>query len=149
MGSDMSYLAAESGGSGAFNLILLLAIPVVFYLLLIRPQNKRRQQQLRMQSSVRPGVRVMTTSGMHATVVEVDDDGLLLEIAPDVEVRFVKQAIMNVLDEPGEPADADAPELDDVDEADAPAGDGVELRKDDAEGTGGTVEEKAGRADKP
>ena len=66
MGGDM-IIAAESGGGGAFNLLLLLAIPLVFYFLLIRPQNKRRKEQLQMESNLRPGTRVMTTSGMRAT----------------------------------------------------------------------------------
>lgn len=52
-----------------------------------------------MQNSLRPGVRVMTTSGMYATVVAVDDDGVVLEIAPGVEARFVKQAVMQVVAE--------------------------------------------------
>lgn len=145
MGSNMNVLAASSGGSGAFNLLLLLAIPVVFYFLLIRPQSKRRREQLQLQSAVEPGVRVVTTSGMHATVAAVDDDGVVLEIAPGVEVRFVKQAVMNVVKD-------DAEDLDDLDEetedADEPeqTGDGepgaVDLgKKDDA-----ITEEKA---DKP
>jgi preprotein translocase subunit YajC len=91
--------AAEQSSSGPLNLLLLLAIPVVFYFLLIRPQSKRRKEQLQMQNSLRPGVRVMTTSGMYATVVAVDDDGVVLEIAPGVEARFVKQAVMQVVAE--------------------------------------------------
>jgi preprotein translocase subunit YajC len=125
---DSMFLAQSSSGSGAFNLILLLAIPVVFYLLLIRPQNKRRREQLQMQSSLKPGARVMTTSGMYAEVVSVDDDGIVLEIAPGVEARFVKQAIMNVI------AD-DATEDDEDDEAtedDKPA-ESVDLGKNDAD----------------
>ncbi|RFS81112.1 preprotein translocase subunit YajC [Actinomadura spongiicola] len=103
MGSEV-ILAAESGGSGAFNLLLLLAVPLVFYLLLIRPQSKRRKQQLEMQNAIEPGARVVTTSGMRATVVAVDDDGVVLEIADGVEVHFLRQAVMQVLkdDEPEE-----------------------------------------------
>ncbi|MFA1544077.1 preprotein translocase subunit YajC [Actinomadura monticuli] len=128
MGSDM-ILAADSGGSGAFNLLLLLAVPVVFYLLLIRPQSKRRKEQMQMQNDVQPGVRVVTTSGMKATVVEVDDDGVVLEIADDVEVRFVKQAIMQVLKDP-DPEDLD----DELDEDDDEQDEGsVDLSKDDSE----------------
>src|SRR5688500_10572259 len=97
MGSSDMIIAANGGGGGAFNLLLLLAVPLVFYFLLIRPQSKRRKEQLQMQSSIEPGARVITTSGMYATVVSTDDDGLLLEIAPGVEARFVKQAIMNVV----------------------------------------------------
>ncbi|QKW35853.1 preprotein translocase subunit YajC [Actinomadura sp. NAK00032] len=131
MGSDM-ILAAESGGSGAFNVLLLLAIPLVFYFLLIRPQSKRRKEQMQMQNDIQPGARVLTTSGMRATVVEIDDDGLLLEIADGVEVRFVKQAVMQVLkdDEPDELDD----ELEELDEdGDEQDDDAVDLSKDGAE----------------
>ncbi|HEX2316949.1 MAG TPA: preprotein translocase subunit YajC [Thermomonospora sp.] len=146
MGDSMTFLADSSGGSGAFNLILLLAIPVVFYLLLIRPQNKRRREQLQMQSSLGPGVRVVTTSGMYAEVVSVDDDGVVLEIAPGVEARFVKQAIMNVVDDKGAAAadlDEDADETDEAEET-AESGAGVDLAKDADE----TDEDAKPKADK-
>lgn len=128
MGSDM-ILAAESGGSGAFNVLLLLAIPLVFYFLLIRPQSKRRKEQMQMQNDIQPGARVLTTSGMRATVVEIDDDGLVLEIADGVEVRFVKQAVMQVLKD-DEPDDIDDELDEDDDEQDD---DAVDLSKDGAE----------------
>ncbi|ACY97678.1 MULTISPECIES: preprotein translocase subunit YajC [Thermomonospora] len=131
---DSMLLAQTSSGSGAFNLILLLAIPIVFYLLLIRPQNKRRREQMQMLNSLRPGVRVMTTSGMFADVVAVDDDGVVLEIAPGVEARFVKQAVMNVVSDDAADGDAD----DEADETGEDAGSGVELSKDGDKKPGGT-----------
>ncbi|WP_067484498.1 preprotein translocase subunit YajC [Actinomadura hibisca] len=139
MGSDMIIAAQNSGGSGAFNLLLLLAVPLVFYFLLIRPQSKRRKEQLAMQSAIEPGTKVITTAGMHATVVEVDEDGeLLLEIAPGVQARFLKQAVMTVVKD--EPADeADDEELDggtdtvDTPGAAKPAA-SIDLSKDDAVG---------------
>jgi preprotein translocase subunit YajC len=80
-------------------LLPLILIVVVFYFLLIRPQRRRQQQQARMQAQVRPGQRVMTTAGLIATVVAVEDDAVVLEIAPGVEARFVKQSIGQVLDD--------------------------------------------------
>lgn len=126
MGNEMNILAANSGSGGAFNLLLLLAVPLVFYFLLIRPQSKRRKEQLQMQSSVQPGAKVITTAGMHATVVAVDDDGILLEIAPGVQARFMKQAVMQVVKDDV----ADVEDELDGDEG-KPAGDRVELSKDD------------------
>ncbi|MFB4319407.1 preprotein translocase subunit YajC [Actinomadura sp. 21ATH] len=132
MGSDM-IIAAQQGGSGAFNLLLLLAVPLVFYFLLIRPQSKRRKEQMQMQSNLVPGARIMTTSGMYANVVSVDDDGLVLEIAPGVEARFVKAAVMQVVD--GEKAADEVDLTDDEDDEDltedeAPAK--ADLTKSDA-----------------
>ncbi|SNS58788.1 preprotein translocase subunit YajC [Actinomadura mexicana] len=132
MGSDI-ILAAGSGGSGGFNLLLLLAVPLVFYFLLIRPQSKRRKDQMQMQNAMEPGARVLTTSGMRATVVSVDDDGLVLEIADGVEVRFVKQAVMQVLKD-DEPEELDDEHDEDVeDEERDEDGDRVDLSKDGSE----------------
>ena len=108
--------AAKSGGNPLVSLLPLILIVVVFYFLLIRPQRRRQQQQAQLQNRLVPGQRVMTTAGMLGTVAAVEDDTVVLEIAPGVESRFVKQAIGQVLDD----ADAtDEPdEDDDIEEAD-------------------------------
>jgi preprotein translocase subunit YajC len=95
----MEILAAQQSSNPLGLFLPLILIGVVFYLFLIRPQSKRRREQTQVQNSVRPGARVMTTNGMYATVTAVDDDGIVLEIAPGVEARFVKQAIMQVIDD--------------------------------------------------
>lgn len=105
MQGNIVYLAAEQQGNPLVSFLPFVVIIAALYFFLLRPQNKRRREQMEMQRSVEPGSRVVTTSGMHATVVAVDDDGLLLEIAPGVEARFVKQAVMQVL--PDEDAEDD------------------------------------------
>ncbi|MET8142301.1 preprotein translocase subunit YajC [Sphaerisporangium sp. NPDC005288] len=75
----------------------LILLVVVFYFLLIRPQRKRAQEQAQMQSSVTPGTRVMTTTGLFGTVIAVEDDDVILEVAPGVETRWTKAAIGRVL----------------------------------------------------
>ena len=70
---------------------------VGFYFLMIRPQRRRQQQVQQQQKTVAPGARVRTTAGMYATVVEVDGDDVVLEVAPGVEVRYLKRAIMEVI----------------------------------------------------
>ncbi len=104
---NVEPLAATSSSSGGFNpstLILILIVVVAFYLLMIRPQQRRRQQAQQQQSSVQPGARVRTTAGMYATVVAVDGDDVILEVAPGVEVRYMRRAVMDVVS-PGEAVD--------------------------------------------
>ena len=72
---------------------------------MIRPQRRRQQQAQQQQKTVSVGARVRTTAGMYATVTAVDGDDVILEVAPDVEVRYMKRAIMEVI-APGE-ADED------------------------------------------
>ena len=113
-------LVAQNSGSNAavMQFLFLGLIVVAFYFFLIRPQRNRQRQQQQLQNSVRPGQRVMTTNGMFANVVAVDDDGIVLEIAPGVEARFVKLAIMQIVDDRAtEDDDADGDETDEADEA--------------------------------
>jgi preprotein translocase subunit YajC len=93
--------ATKSSGSALTFPILIVLVFVGFYFLMIRPQRRRQQQVQQQQKTVAPGARVRTTAGMYATVVDVDGDDVVLEVAPDVEVRYLKRAIMEVI-EPGE-----------------------------------------------
>lgn len=92
----LTQLAAQKSNP-LVTLLPVILIGVVFYFLLFRPQRKRQQAQAQMQRQIEPGQRVMTTAGMIAEVIAIEDDAVVLEIAPGVEVRFVKQAIGQVL----------------------------------------------------
>lgn len=99
MQGNVDFLAAAKQSSPFPSFLILILIVGAFYFFLIRPQNKRRREQVQMQSAVEAGAQVVTTNGMYATVTAVEDDHLVLEIAPGVEVRFLKQAIMQVVTE--------------------------------------------------
>src|SRR5216683_5852216 len=68
---------------------------------LLQPLRRRQQAVAQQQRTVNPGARVRTTAGMYATVTAVDGDDVVLEVAPGVEVRYLKRAIMEVI-APGE-----------------------------------------------
>jgi preprotein translocase subunit YajC len=93
--------ATKSSGSALTFPILIVLVFVGFYFLMIRPQRRRQQQVQQQQRTVAPGAQVRTTAGMYATVTEVDGDDVVLEVAPGVEVRYLKRAIMEVI-QPGE-----------------------------------------------
>jgi preprotein translocase subunit YajC len=100
----VTYLAASSSSGSSFNptsLILILVVVIGVYMLMIRPQRRRQQQAQQQKNTVVPGARVRTTAGMYATVVDVDGDDVVLEVAPGVEVRYMRRAIMDVVS-PGE-----------------------------------------------
>ena len=99
--SDVAAAAATKSSFNPSTLILILVVVVGFYMLMIRPQRRRQQQAQQKQNSVQPGARVRTTAGMYATVVEVDGDDVVLEVAPGIEVRYMRRAIMDVVS-PGE-----------------------------------------------
>ena len=98
MGDVAAAVAAAKSSSSSFTLLLLIALVFIgFYFLMIRPQQRRRQQVQQQQNTVTPGARVRTTAGMYATVSAVDGDDVILEVAPGVDVRYMKRAIMEVV----------------------------------------------------
>ena len=95
---NMHYLAASSSGGGNYTfLIVIVVLFGLLYFVMIRPQRNKQRQVQQMQSQVQPGQRVRTTAGMYATVVEADDDDVLLEVAPGVQIRFLRRAVLDVL----------------------------------------------------
>lgn len=106
MGIEPLAAASTSHGFNPSTLILILIVVVAFYLLMIRPQQRRKQAAAQQQNTLAPGARVRTTAGMYATVVEVDGDDVLLEIAPGIEVRYMRRAVMDVVS-PGETVEED------------------------------------------
>ena len=115
---DLAATASKSSGFNPSTLILILIVVVAFYFLMIRPQQRRKQQAAQKSNNVEPGARVRTTAGMYATVVDTDGDDVILEVAPGVEVRYMKRAIMEVVS-PGEPVDETEMDADDEAEAEA------------------------------
>jgi preprotein translocase subunit YajC len=77
--------------------IIILALFGLLYFVMIRPQRNRQRQAAQTQSEVMPGTRVRTTAGMYATVVSVEGDDVVLEVAPGVNVRYMRRAIAGVV----------------------------------------------------
>ena len=98
------------------SLILLLAMFVLLWVLLIRPQRQRQQKQQHLLSSVEPGDEVLTVGGLYGIVRDIDEeDDLIVEIAEGIQVRIARRAVGGVV----KPEDEDDELVDeDVDEAD-------------------------------
>ena len=86
---------AQAQPNAIVSFLPLLLIGVVFYFLLIRPQNQRRRAQMEMQSSIEVGDDIVTTAGIYGTITEIDDDfGIVtVEVAPGVDARAIELAI--------------------------------------------------------
>jgi preprotein translocase subunit YajC len=126
MGSFTSVVAATSSKSGSSSYTFLLLIVLVFigfYFLMIRPQRRRQQMAQQNQRTLTPGARVRTTAGMYATVSAVDGDDVILEVAPGVDVRYIRRAIVEVIS-PGE--DEETEPVDDAEHEDGYADDAPE-----------------------
>src|SRR5271170_690288 len=106
--TSMVVAAAAKSSSSSYTFLLLIVIVFVgFYFLMIRPQRRRQQQAAQQQRTLNPGSRVKTTAGMYATVSAVDGDDVILEVAPGVDVRYMRRAIAEVITSGDEEPEAD------------------------------------------
>ena len=87
-------------------IIWLVLMIGAFYLLLWRPQQRRIAMVRALQSDLRQGDEILTTSGIHARVVRLGDDDADLEIAPGTVIRVARGAIGQVLTEHDDSFDA-------------------------------------------
>ena len=106
-------------------LILLLAMLVLLWALLIRPQRSRQRQQQQLLSSVEPGDEILMVGGIYGIVQEIDEeDDLIVEIADAVHVRVARRAVAGVVKPDDEEDEAEGAEDDDEHDGaldDAPA----------------------------
>jgi preprotein translocase subunit YajC len=126
-------LAAASKTSGASSYSFLLILIVIFglmYFVMIRPQRNRQRQAQQTQRQVGNGTRIRTTAGIYGTIVGGDDQNVLVEIAPGVQIKMMRRAIMNTVsdDEP----DGFSPTIQDTaaDGSASPDGSGPDRRED-------------------
>ncbi len=98
--------AAASGGTAAFmvQIFPLLLIFVIFYFLLIRPQQRRVKQHQTMVAGVKPRDTAITSGGLIGKVVKVDENEVELEIAQGVKVRVVKTMLSDIRPHGAKPA---------------------------------------------
>ncbi|MGD8408419.1 MAG: preprotein translocase subunit YajC [Thiohalophilus sp.] len=78
-------------------LLFFVGIFVIFYFLLIRPQQKRAKEHRNLVSALSKGDEVVTNGGLVGRVTEVGDEYLSLELTDNVEVKLQKQSVANVL----------------------------------------------------
>jgi preprotein translocase subunit YajC len=93
---------------------LVLLLPLAVLALLMRQQQRRLRLHQELLGRVEVGDEVVTTSGIFGTVTQLDDDVVLLEVAPGVALRVAKRAIGGIVPEPGDEDEHDHIDLDDV-----------------------------------
>src|SRR5215470_900677 len=91
---------AASGGGGAIfvQILPLILIFVVFWFLIIRPQNQRMKEHKARIEAVKRGDTVVTGGGLVGKVTKVEDAHVEIELAPNIKVRAVKSTLSEVID---------------------------------------------------
>ena len=93
-------------------LIFFVGMLVLFWVLIVLPQRRRRQRQVTMLAQLAAGDDVITAGGLYGSVHDVADDHIVLEIAPETRVRVAKSAVAARIEpeqEPAEPPETSLP----------------------------------------
>jgi preprotein translocase subunit YajC len=89
--------AAGGGTAAIINMVFpLVLVFIIFYVLMIRPQQKRMKQHQEMLGAVKPRDTAVTTGGLIGKVTKVDENEIELEVAQGVRVRVVKSMLSDV-----------------------------------------------------
>jgi preprotein translocase subunit YajC len=84
----------QAGGSGMEGIVMLVIMFAIFYLLLIRPQQKRAKQHKELVESLKTGDQVVTAGGIHGKVAAVQDTLVTLEIASNVKIKVNRSSVV-------------------------------------------------------
>jgi preprotein translocase subunit YajC len=90
-------------------LLVIAATFFVLWLLFIRPQQRRVRAHQALVATLEPGDEVVLTAGVYGRIVELGPEDMTLTVAPGVDLRVARQAVLRKVEdatEPGEPEDA-------------------------------------------
>jgi preprotein translocase subunit YajC len=85
--------AGQGGGGGFGAFVPLILMFVIFYFLLIRPQQKRTKEHRQMIADLKKGDRIVTSGGIHGRITGLDDQTLTVEIADKVRVKVTRSNV--------------------------------------------------------
>lgn len=91
---------AAPGGTLGGTLIQLALILLIFYFFLIRPQKKRMNEHAAMVDALKVGDDVLLSSGIYGKITKIQNDKLLVKIAPNVEITVDRMTVGTVVAEP-------------------------------------------------
>lgn len=89
-------------------LIFMVGMFAVMWLLLIRPQRRRRAAQAEMLASLEVGDEIVTAGGLYGRIEALDEDDIRLEIAPGTKVRVARHAVAAVVSQEADEESPDA-----------------------------------------
>jgi preprotein translocase subunit YajC len=99
--SILAMAPPPNGGSGGGSLISTVvmfgAIFLIFYFMIIRPQQKRAKDREKLLSNMQKGDKVITSAGLHGTIVFIDEKTVLLQVSDNVKLKYERSAIATII----------------------------------------------------
>ena len=105
---DVAYAAAAPPGNGSGPAALVqMVLPfaamfAILYFIVLRPQQKQKADRERMLNALKKGDRVVTTSGMHGTIIGLGEHTITLRVADQVKLEFDRGSIGRVMEVTGD-----------------------------------------------
>jgi len=94
----MAQPGQQSSGNPLSMFLPIFGMLIIFYFLLIRPQQKRQKETRKMIDSLKKGDRVITASGLYGTIQDVKENMLVLKIADNVKVEMLKSSVTGTVE---------------------------------------------------
>ena len=95
----MAEAAAGTGGGILPMIVTFVPMILILYFLIIRPQQKKQKDHAQMVSRLKKGNRVITSGGLHGTVIGTKNDIVVLKIAENVKVECQSSAVSHVVED--------------------------------------------------
>ena len=98
MGAPQQSAEGAAAGPGGLigSFLPFIAIILIFYLLIIRPQNKKRKETEKMLSALKKGDKIVTIGGLYGTIHLVKDTTVVIKVDDNVKLEFLRSAISSV-----------------------------------------------------
>jgi len=93
----MAPQGGEGGGGLISTLIMFGAIFLIFYFMIIRPQQKRSKERDKLLSNLEKGDKVVTNGGIHGIIAGLEEKTALLQVADNLKIKIDRSAITTVL----------------------------------------------------
>jgi preprotein translocase subunit YajC len=90
------------GGGMVSTIIMFGAIFLIFYFMIIRPQQKKAKERDKLLSNLEKGDKVITSGGIHGIIAGIDEKTILMQISDNLKVKVERSAITQVIAKKGE-----------------------------------------------
>ena len=90
-------------------LIVIVVLFALFWLLLVRPQRRRTREQQALIQSLEVGDEIVSAGGLYGTINGIEGDELIVEVAPQIEVRMARGAVAGLVEPPEQEDEQAAP----------------------------------------
>ena len=93
----MAPQGGDGGGGLVSTLIMFGAIFLIFYFMIIRPQQKKAKERDKLLSNLEKGDKVVTNGGIHGIIAGLEEKTALLQVADNMKIKIERSAITTVL----------------------------------------------------